>query len=73
MASNGKPKNKKSEEKTRYTRDDGDITLEIDEEEINNLLYFPDSEPKCSYHLRRLPTTPRSAGRRAPLSPTVTR
>ena len=46
MASNGKQKNKKSEEKTRYTRDDGDITLEIDEEEINNLLYYPDSEPE---------------------------
>ena len=49
MASNGNQKNKKSEEKTRYTRADGDITLEIDEEEMNNLLYLPDSEPEVFF------------------------
>ena len=62
MATNGNKKNKKSEEKTRYTRDDDNITLEIDEDEVNNLLYSPDSEPEA-FHSSSSPSNNTEVGR----------
>ena len=62
MATNVNKKNKKSEEKTRYTRDDDNITLEIDEEEVNNLLYSPDSEPEA-FHSSSSPSNNTEVGR----------
>ena len=60
MANNGLKKN--SEEKTRYSEDDGyDLSYEIDEEEINNLLH-PDSEPE-EFQLSTSPSNNTEVGR----------
>ena len=60
MANNGLKKN--SEEKTRYSEDDGyDLSCEIDEEEINNLLH-PDSEPE-EFQLSTPPSNNTEVGR----------